>query len=522
MSQDEAEQETEATIDDGTSGSCALKGTYQLRRQPSPRMVVVHQQMARYLAAHRQNQQSHLLVDDEGALLLKMHAHRYGVTRLKRARIYLDVAVEAKLRGVPISFAYVRENLKALYSDVLPPEVSEKLLRLSQDAVLEGLCFWDRPNDEEALSTVVCFFETARRIAPNASVIRRFLKDVHVKLLEIFNSAETNTVERLCVNLDRLNCWTSIMDEVCPRYGDGKFSLLLENNFRDLILPHAEAIVRESLKQFPKYPRLAYEIVEVVVPLTRLSQLAPIDHDFKLWFTDKQTSSLINDILSVEQEDLLLLIGNLTDSNQEFTNRLQDCIKRCEHFVDTFMWHYVGLAGVYCRKLCDVFQALQARLWSIQIDAPTIRYCVQIDAIREIAFACDEVSAFLRLGSTGLCAEFEVAIREVQLKLETSLNALIAKLSARILKSKDLDMLTDLQNASGLIANVNPHDQPKLVVCIWKTFLFRIVEMERTNNECASDLIAESAVSNSISEFIEELFKICPHLEPNDLSSYER
>lgn len=55
------------------------------------------------------------------------------------------------------------------------------------------------------------------------------------------------------------------------------------------------------------------------------------------------------------------------------------------------MWRYVGLAGVYCRKLCDVFQALQARLWSIQIDAPTIRYCVQIDAIREIAFACDEV-----------------------------------------------------------------------------------------------------------------------------------
>ncbi|OQR68356.1 hypothetical protein BIW11_12966, partial [Tropilaelaps mercedesae] len=249
----ETVQQAEVVIGDGEGRSAVVKTAYRLRRQPSPKVLATHEEMARYLAANRQTPQGYPLMDSEGAVLLKMHAHHYGISRTKRAHIYLDIAVEAKRCGLFVPFAFLRESLRALDNEQISADTGEQLLRLSRAALLNGLRAWNRPEDKEDVSVAVCFFETARRTAPNVSTGKSLVKDVGASLRGIFDPAITRTVNQLCAHLESFICWTSIMDKVCPKYGEEKFSLLLEDVIQDLVLPHARHVVRLTLTDFSKY-----------------------------------------------------------------------------------------------------------------------------------------------------------------------------------------------------------------------------------------------------------------------------
>ncbi|OQR68357.1 hypothetical protein BIW11_12965, partial [Tropilaelaps mercedesae] len=206
-----------------------------------------------------------------------------------------------------------------------------------------------------------------------------------------------------------------------------------------------------------------------------------------------------------------------------FAARLRECIKRCENFVDAFMWRQVDLVGDFCREFCGVLHALRARLWTVQKDSSVLHHSVRINAMREIDFACDEVRAFLRAGPTGLCPEYEVALREVQLKVASSQNALILQLSAKMLNTRDTsqlvnDMVRGLQSASKSILDINPHDRPKLVACLWKIFLLTIIKgQEIMRNEHGDSLRIDSAVASDVGTFVETLIEVCPHIQPDDL-----
>lgn len=157
----ESAQQAETIIEDEKGHCTLILTTLRLARKPSPRTLNVHKAMAKYLATFRKSPPGYPLMDSEGAMLLKMHAHRHRIPRTKRASAYLEVAIHAKRNGFHVPFAYLRQNLRALDNEQISMDTNEGLMILSKATLLDGLKEWSCPDDEEAISCAVCYFEAA-------------------------------------------------------------------------------------------------------------------------------------------------------------------------------------------------------------------------------------------------------------------------------------------------------------------------------------------------------------------------